>query len=294
MKLIMIVLLMVIIYNCFLIRKRLIKKKEKKIKISNEIKEIINIGSSHSECAFKSLIDKKYYLNLADNSQTLYYDYIKLQKLRSYMVNKKTKVFLSISYFSFEGREVWKEEEKVSHYEKLDYKDFRGIEKFRYVFYTYFPIYRFIKRKIIKYLKLKKGKKSLNYEKRIKGHKLMLERNENLKYNLNLLKKIHNYCKELDIELILLTTPFMEEYNSYFSKELLEKNFYGPIKNFIEENGIKYLDFSHKYNYFKNKDFLDWDHLSKKGSIKFIDLLLRENKRLEEKNEENKCFNDNL
>lgn len=265
MEIFIIILIIFIIKNILLIERK--KKKKAKEKIIFKKTKIINIGSSHSRDAFCSYKNK---LDLSYTSQTLYYDYILIKKFID-EIDARTICFLTISYFDFSPKKLWLKYLEKEYYLKLDVSDFNGMEKIRYLVYFYFPIIEWIKNK----LKIKEKIESISIEKRIKGHRKKLEENRNKDFNIYYLIKIIEECKKRGIKLFLLTTPFKKEYNNYFPKELLNKNFYGIIHEITKKYEIEYLDFSHEYNVFIEEDFskVDYDHLSEKGSRKFIEEL---------------------
>lgn len=262
-------ILIIIIWNIIIIINK--KKKYKKM-IKKEI-EIFNLGSSHSYFAFDyDGIKSKQCMNLANPSQTFYYDY----KILNYFFNKlknNGRCFLTISYFSFAGRERWLAKDMVQYYKILKLNDFKGKEKIEYLIFNYFPIIWSLKKKYNK--KFHETIESYGKE-RILGHVNKLKENKNLEYNLDILEKMILKCQEKNIEITFITTPFTLNYNSYFKDELLENNFYKIINKIVDKFGVKYIDFSHDYINFTNEDFEDDDHLSKKGSQKFMYMMKEE------------------
>ena len=123
--------------------------------------------------------------------------------------------------------------------------------------------------------------KEIDVEKRIKKHIVILKEQKNLDFNIAILEKIILLCRENNIKLILLTTPFQKEYNSQFDEKLLEENFYKIISKIIKnmkKYEIDYFDFSKDYINFNEKKYFenyDFDHLSLEGSKKIIKLLIK-------------------
>lgn len=168
-------------------------------------------------------------MNLGENSQTFYYDYIILKRYFNKIKNNGY-CFLTISYFSFASKEYWLKEDLVKYYGKLQIENFHGIQKIDCMLYKYLPIIWSIRKK----------------------------------------------CNEKSIKVILITTPFTEYYNSYFEKELLEKNFYEIIEKIKNKYNLLYFDFSHDYKNFNKKEYFEnYDHLSKEGSEIFKEILLK-------------------
>lgn len=270
MKIFILIFTIIAIWNIIIVT----NKKRKYKKVVEENIEIFNLGSSHSYFAFNyDRITNKKCTNLANPSQTFYYDYKVLNHFFDKLANNG-KCFLTISYFSFAGKERWLIEDLVTYFKILKLKDFNTLEeKLNYIIFNFLPIIWSIRKK---YLKRKK-KNNIEKKDRILGHKNMLVENRNLGYNLNILDKIISKCKEKNIEVILVTTPFTEYYNSYFNKELLEKNFYKIIYEVVKKYNLKYIDLSHDYFNFTEKEFDDYDHLSENGSKKFMKYLIEKN-----------------
>lgn len=265
-----IVFIIIIVWNIIIV----INKKRRYKKVVEKNIEIFNLGSSHSYFAFNyNVIKNKKCVNLANPSQTFYYDY----KILNHYFDKLAdagKCFLTISYFSFAGKERWLIEDLITYFKVLKLKDFNTLEeKVNYIIFNYIPIVWSVKKK---YLKIK-NKSASKKKDRIQGHKNMLVENRNLKYNLDILDKIISKCKEKNIEVILVTTPFTEYYNNYFNKELLNNNFYKILDEIIERYNLEYIDLSHNYSKFTEKEFDDYDHLSRSGSVKFMNYLIENN-----------------
>ena len=277
----MIIIKIIIIYffirNFYLVLKRKLRLQKKK-KYNTKNISSFNIGSSHSELAFKSL-NPDLHLNLAHPSQTLYYDYILLKKFKNKIVkNQNLTCFLTISYFTFYAPKLWQKENIKNYYECLGMREIEREYRIEAFFYKYFPILYKV------YEKMKKNiNKEIDVEKRIKKHIVILKEQKNLDFNIAILEKIILLCRENNIKLILLTTPFQKEYNSQFNEKLLEENFYKIISKIIKKYEIDYFDFSKDYINFNKKKYFenyDFDHLSLEGSKKIIKIL---NKKLAQK-----------
>lgn len=258
-----VILILAFLIIIYIYSRKLRNNKRKPISRKKKI-ENFNLGSSHSKHAFKAVKNEKF-LNLANESQTLYYDFLLLQEYLKFIENGKI-CFLSLSYFSFASKEVWLESDLEKYFYILDKRNFKGKYRLYYYIYNYFPFLR-------KKFKLKKGN-AKSEEERIKGHIKRLKNKEYLNLNLELLDKIIMECKNRNIDVILLTTPFKEKYNKNFLENDLEENFYKHIKVITQKYKIKYIDFSRDKS-FGEEDFLvsDYDHLSEKGSKKFVEKL---------------------
>lgn len=79
--------------------------------------------------------------------------------------------------------------------------------------------------------------------------------------NINDLKKIIQYCKTKNIELILVNTPLNSYYKSRVPKEFIKKH-----TEIIKQNHLKFIDLSNLIS--SDSYFIpDGDHVSKEGSI---------------------------
>ena len=169
----MIIIKIIIIYffirNFYLVLKRKLRLQKKK-KYNTKNISSFNIGSSHSELAFKSL-NPDFHLNLAHPSQTLYYDYILLNKFKNKIVKNQNLIcFLTISYFTFYAPKLWQKENIKNYYECLGMREIEQEYRIEAFFYKYFPILYKV------YEKMKKNiNKEIDVEKRIKKHIVILK-----------------------------------------------------------------------------------------------------------------------
>ena len=200
--------------------------------------------------------------NLARSSQTLYYD---LKTLKNYYEKINEGIcFIPISYFSFSERKYWIKEDKIRYFRTLKWNLIDKEDKKEAIMYKFFPLYISIKKKFQKKRKIKEGIE------RIKSHIKLLESNKK-SVAINWLKEIIVMLQDKNIRIILITTPLKKEYNNFFPKKLLEKEFYNNIKQIVEEYNLEYYDFSHRYDIFEKEEYFnDYDHLNKKGSEIFM------------------------
>ncbi|MEN6637151.1 MAG: hypothetical protein ABFC56_14960 [Clostridiaceae bacterium] len=88
------------------------------------------------------------------------------------------------------------------------------------------------------------------------------------------LEQIVSVCKAHSVTPILITTPFLREYNDLVPAEFLavQQSF---LKNFAADQQIEYLDFSRDARFQDRHDlFLNSDHLNDTGGLYFTNLLL--------------------
>ena len=98
-----------------------------------------------------------------------------------------------------------------------------------------------------------------------------LEVAENIisEYSLKYLNKIVELCKEEEIELVLVTTPFTDFYVQALGNY---NTFYTYMKEYAKTNAIEYCDFNlcrPELLVMEKDDFVDYHHLSGKGAVKY-------------------------
>ena len=88
-------------------------------------------------------------------------------------------------------------------------------------------------------------------------------------YSLKYLNKIVEICKEEEIELVLVTTPFTDFYVQALGNY---NTFYAYMKEYAKTNAIEYCDFNlcrPELLVMEKDDFVDYHHLSGKGAVKY-------------------------
>ncbi len=88
-------------------------------------------------------------------------------------------------------------------------------------------------------------------------------------YSLKYLNKIVELCKEEEIELVLVTTPFTDFYVQALGNY---NTFYAYMKEYAQTNEIEYCDFNlcrPELLVMEKDDFVDYHHLSGKGAVKY-------------------------
>ena len=256
-----IIIISLFLYNIGII---LTKRKKYRLKLPNKIK-VFNLGSSHGYFAF-NYENVKNGANLAQISQTFYYDYILLETFFNRIEDEAT-CFIPISYFSFSNKiKTWRKDDMINYYKILPLKKFKGREKIICFIFRYLPIIWSLKKKLDK----SKEKTRIEPKKRILKQVNMLKdkrTNISIKYFYKIIKKL----KDKNIRIILITTPFQKEYNKYFSEKLLNDKFYREIELIKRKENLEYYDLSKTYKIFdKGEYFGDNDHLNKKGSKIFM------------------------
>ncbi|MBQ6970979.1 MAG: hypothetical protein IJP86_01340 [Synergistaceae bacterium] len=86
-------------------------------------------------------------------------------------------------------------------------------------------------------------------------------------------------CRQLGATPILITTPYLSEYNEAVRQNDPEfyADFYSVIGEPVKKTGVKYYDYSSDERYSNDYSlFFDNDHLNRKGARIFTDNILRE------------------
>lgn len=263
-------MIFLLIFSFYLLWSYIVFKKNKKksflIDLPEEIKKL-NLGNSHGVYSFDHTGEGSF--NGAQESQTFYYDLKVLKKIYP-NIQEEAIVFLPISYFSFSSNELWSSRDLIKYLRSFSLKDFKGRMKFEYIFYNFFPLFYSIKKKLDK--KKVRSKKTL--EQRIKGHVKFFRDKSKLKYNEELLNEIIELLQKKKCKIFLITTPFYKEYNNFFSKKELEKDFFDILNHFSKIHNVTYLNYSENSNITNNKGFFhDFDHLNSDGKKKFLKIL---------------------
>jgi DltD protein len=95
--------------------------------------------------------------------------------------------------------------------------------------------------------------------------------NEN---NVKTLGEIVEYCQDNGFKPVLITTPFTNHYNYWYSTEDYSE-FYAAIDSIVEKYGVPYLDYSHDPRFGGTLEwFGDSDHLNPTGRRIFTTILL--------------------
>ena len=255
------------------------------------------IGSTSALYSYNFDIKKDIkYLNWANQPQSLTYSF---KVLRTYfsILKKNGKLFITLSPFSgLDSDSKWKKESFDKYYHILNqvdipfYKDVVCRRKFPLFFNTKESLKRLIKDVPKKQINLRK-QENIDYEKDAHywvelwkkefdilslDFELTKENQKGLDRRIQLLNDIVCFCKEREIEPILILPPVHAELLKFFTP--MFQHYY--IDSFIDPILTK-----HKilfYNFLSDKDFLNDSYfynsyfLSELGARKLTDKLLKE------------------
>lgn len=265
-------------------------KKKNFEKSMKNIRTLI-LGSSYSMYGINpEYFDQGY--NLANVSQTLYYDNELLKKYIDSLPRLKT-IIISVSYFSF-GFNLFDDREK---FRCFIYKKYWNIDfpENRFYFPENYSNLFIYKNKYLRDCILGKTKTVINPdgysccgelksdpeegEERIRYHESVFYRKKNLTKNVNFLNEIISVSGRKGIQVILVELPVYSSYTKLMDPEI--ENFKDSVLNIYANS---YREVIH-LNYLRDKrfgisDFSDCDHLNCDGAEKLSKILAEDIYRL--------------
>lgn len=288
-------LIFVLLFDLFLRNtESAFNQRENELFLKNDQVEILILGNSHAQNGVNPSQFKLNAFNLAQGSQSIYFDKRLTQKYFKDLPKLKY-VLISIDYHSLyfssqgETRNNWT---YFSNGIKYDGQNYFLQEVSPFLFgYTPKVSVSLLKKKVVNYFK----KDSIRVRNPI--HYKYCEGTNELSFNsLDIKKHAEHYVSEglekakpKQIEVlsdledfirflkkngvmpILFATPCYSEFNSYLNKDILANN-KTVVNSLCDKFDIKYLDFSHS-NLFMKNDFYNSDHMNLKGGTKFAKIL---------------------
>lgn len=247
--------------------------------------QVLILGSSHCYYAFNPVYFDKYTYNAAHVSQSYNYDWFILDKYIDRM-NSLEFVVLPLTIISPNqileyGEEAWRCVDYSVHYKcrvhhwwefKMRYyfsylslpNVLRALNRIRNSNYNDIHIDEngYSQKTIADQVEdLDKSGKL-----RAEAHRYGRDFTMNYGRNINYLNKIIRRCNEKGVRVVLVTTPAVQSYYSYLSKEQIDTiNVLGKEMN--ERENVKYINLLNSSLFNKN-DFFDADHLCNNGAEK--------------------------
>ncbi len=275
-----------------------IKEEIKFIPLQKDL-QIINLGSSHGRASFNYIDFEEYNtFNFGLSLQSPKYDYLILDYYKDYL-NEDAIVFIPISYYTL----YYNEFDDFDTFESLNvrYYDILGINHIQNIDIAYYitnkisPLLLLENKEIYEALFNQQEEINIFNEKwytrfndfdietqtdiinATAEYHYILIGNQTLNTDTVLVyKEIIDLCKSEGFYPVLVTTPYLKEYNDEFNEEFYNK-FYQDINKIVDENNVLYLDYSHNTEFANNKEyFADTDHLNELGSEIFTNTILQE------------------
>jgi hypothetical protein len=277
-------------YNLYKIPNTYSFKKDLAIKKADST-QILILGPSYTLMGINPELLKYPALNLADNAQSTYYDYMILERNLKTMKNLKV-VIIPVSYFSF-GYSMSMETEywRKFFYEKFytippeDNKNMLDIKRFS-TFYLYGQATSLhYASKMFKVNLLgsmdqngfEPGDPATIVEADIKDagqYDTSLIDSKNYAKNIGYLSQMIEDVKKANVIPVLITMPCPPTYTNYINKDYY--NFMqDTVKNIAKKYDIKYFNYLSDKR-FTNGDFFDGSHLDVNGAEKFSKILNKE------------------
>ena len=261
---------------------------------------ICNFGSSHGRYGFNysDVSDKYNCFNFAMVSQSLSYDDRILNTYKDHLKDNDCKVFITVSYFSLYGKPETEADDfdskNMRYYAflpKSEIKDW-NMKSFIIEKYPALTAYQALPGKLLK----QRGKSEDTYwdgcaadididkdaseacERHLGDDKR--DKNGNLidnKEEKDALIDMISICKSKGDTPILITTPYLEEYNNAIENKYPDffEKFSKDVQSIAMQNDVEYLDYSHDERFTHDKDvFMNSDHLNRKGAEKFTDIVI--------------------
>ena len=255
--------------------------------------EILNLGASHALYGINPAYFSHNGFNLANVSQTIFYD----RRLTELYVDKMPKlklVLIPISNFTLysqlhDGNEEWRDY-FYYHFWKIKYRDLPLFDSKRYFYTALYSIEQtrdfirsgFKPTDIIDYtptgyakndttghlLRINDSLGSIRAQYHIKG---TLNKQQENKYIISDLTALVNYLKGRHINVVFVTTPVYHTYSDHINKQLLASNA-KVIDSLCNRFGCSYFNYFSD-NRFTINDFADNDHLGTQGASKFSSIL---------------------
>lgn len=250
--------------------------------------EILVLGSSQTFNGINPACFTQKTFNLANVSQTIYYDkrltleYLpKLPKLKT--------VFINIGYFSFfyqlfDIKESWRDYYYLQHF-GIRYKELNPFLLNNYLAFSVYQPTHSVKlalhkfedetaKEILfngyqpKYTQDEISDSSGKERVRVHNSESFANRKKEIEADLEDFVKLLT-CK--NIEVVFLTTPVYLTYSKFCDK-VVNKNNTGYIQSLCKKYSCQYLNFLEDKRFTKN-DFFDNDHLKNNGAIKLSKII---------------------
>lgn len=231
-------------------------------------------------------------INLAMDTQDIYYDYFLVQKVIKNTASVIKYCFVGVSYFSFHF-DLSKSSSKhrcVLIYEKL-FEDNHNYDrkKDEYLNEIHYFINKFLRDSFIcEYIEnIKCDNKNnemwhndfseMNIEDKIASGKRVatIESNKNyyetVSENIDIIKKYFNLLKDNNIKPIVIVFPVTKYYYEFFDTRL-KNEFYNIINSLKNEYNLLIYDYFNS-KIFCDRDFMDQSHLNIRGAKKMTGIL---------------------
>lgn len=266
-------------------------KKTNLQKVASDVNTVI-LGSSQSYYGINPAYFSTKTFNLANSSQSIYYDKEILLKEIEHLTSLKN-VIIPISYFSLyynleEGKESW----RINYYKK--FWDIKSLEYNLFDIKNYSLLALYSPEKCMEYFQaglsktdLSEGVDEVGFLKRdsaglenrisndlgrerFKYHTSILNQ-RNLPSITNYLDEIAILLKKKNVAIFFVSLPIYKTYSQYLDPKIVSKND-SIINTLCKQYNCNYSNYSSDTRFVK-EDFYDNDHLNVYGATKFSKIL---------------------
>jgi hypothetical protein len=246
--------------------------------------EILVVGPSHAVNGITPQLLDRPAFNLANGSQTLHYDTEFVMKYADSMPNLKLVIF-TISYHSLESRLINSIERWRAGFYKQVYRipGEGGDEGFELSNYSYIALYSpkiAFRRVLGDFLadgSVNSADASTHGEvskafarQRVQLHEMQM-RQADLQTNLAALERAISLLKRKDVATVFITIPTHRTYFTQINMVSYQR-MQATIKQTSDKYQIQYFNYLYDER-FGDGDFVDSDHLNKKGAEKFTQII---------------------
>lgn len=258
-----------------------------------------NLGSSHGayDFVYDDILNQGFNcFNFANTSQSYDYDYAILKQYGQYMVKGKSVLFIPVSYFSFNNEVVNETEAQamsLRYYHFLSPENIPDYDPYIDLITNRLPILT-AGEDILKLfpnlspvLTAHAAGNGVDTEEFARRAKERYSRHFDNKeeyfmpQRIEELYQIIDYCKELEITPVLITTPFSKYYRDLVPQDFLQK-FQATVTKIATDTNVAYYDYSNDARFRDNLQFFsDSDHLNAEGAAYFMEVLIAELPELE-------------
>lgn len=251
--------------------------------------EVLITGSSHAQNGINPNHLGREAFNLANGSQSLYYDTALVSKYASSMPKLKLVIFV-VSYHSLEYRlsntiERWRAGFYKQVYGISDEDSEQGFQLSDYSYIALYTPKEAYRQVLSQWTRLNVAEAALPAEvlpetsrdinpefgrKRVRLHESQM-RTTDITYNVEVLERAYTSLKERNIQVVFMTAPLHHTYYDYIQPASYQRmqSILGQLSG---KYGIEYFNYMHDTR-FRDEDFFNSDHLNEKGAEKFSRIL---------------------
>lgn len=246
-------------------------------------------GSSHGRDAFQAWEGTEGFFNFSMSSQTPEYDWMQFREFSS-RFREDALVIITVSYMSpywTESQEAF-EQKQERYYRILSPKNIVDVDLAHYWLQRLSPLLTEDIQDVAPAFFQRLVPAADQAEKSTDRETALSEQSRIVRDHLSLIEPVYpevspvmweayrnilSRCQEEGWTGVLVTPPYLEEYNQVFSQEFYQQ-FSRQVQSLCQEYGVVWLDYSHREEYAQSYGwFRNIDHLNAAGSAEFLRVL---------------------